>query len=215
MAAFFFVLNVAGWKYGESLAARDPAYLQATTACLSAIIVMQIVNVFLCRSATRSVFSTGLRGNTLIIVGVISEIAVLLLITYTPWGNSLLGTAPVGGKVWGVIIPFAVGMFFLEELRKWLARRRLLGLYFPQRCLIAAHSLLDDGSGCHERKGEECSDTEEDERREMIPGELLYRTTDRNVTASSVALRRGARGNSTVRVRVGLARDRHMGTRHT
>jgi hypothetical protein len=30
-----------------SLPLDDPLYLQATTACLSAIIVMQIVNVFL------------------------------------------------------------------------------------------------------------------------------------------------------------------------
>ncbi len=126
MAAFFFVLNVAGWKYGQNLAAKDPVYLQATTACLGTIIVMQIVNVFLCRSSTRSAFSTGLRGNTLIIIGVVSEIAILLLIAYTPWGNSILGTAPVGGKVWGVIMPFAIAMFLLEELRKWLARRRLL-----------------------------------------------------------------------------------------
>src|SRR5450759_2719500 len=80
MAAFFFVLNIAGWKYGQNLAAKDPVYLQATTACLSAIIVMQIVNVFLCRSATRSLFSTGLLGNALIILGVMSEIAILLLI---------------------------------------------------------------------------------------------------------------------------------------
>jgi sodium/potassium-transporting ATPase subunit alpha len=125
MAAFFFVLNGAGWNYGQKLAATDPVYLQATTACLSAIIVMQIVNVFLCRSATRSVFSTGLLGNALIIVGVLSEIAILLLISDTPWGNSLLGTAPVGENVWAVVIPFALGMFILEELRKWLARRRL------------------------------------------------------------------------------------------
>ena len=125
MAAFFFMLNSAGWKYGQTLASNDPAYLQATTACLTAIIVMQIVNVFLCRSATRSVFSTGLLGNALIIVGVLSEIAILLLISYTPWGNSLLGTAPVGEKVWAVVIPFAAGMILLEELRKWLARRRL------------------------------------------------------------------------------------------
>ena len=39
----------------RTLAPQDPLYLQATTACLSAIIVMQIVNVFLCRSASRSV----------------------------------------------------------------------------------------------------------------------------------------------------------------
>jgi calcium-translocating P-type ATPase len=125
MAAFFFVLTGAGWSYGQKLAATDPVYLRATTACLSAIIVMQIVNVYLCRSATRSLFSTGLRGNALITVGVISEIGVLLFICYTPWGNALLGTAPVGQNVWAVVIPFALGMLFLEELRKWLARRRL------------------------------------------------------------------------------------------
>jgi calcium-translocating P-type ATPase len=128
MAAFFFVLYGAGWKYGQNLSATDPVYLQATTACLSAIILMQIANVFLCRSATQSVFSTGLFGNALIIVGVISEIAILLLINYTPWGNSLLGTAPIGQKVWGFVVPFATGMLVLEELRKWLARRRLLRL---------------------------------------------------------------------------------------
>ena len=122
MAAFFFVLHAAGWNYGQELAPQDPLYLQATTACLSAIIVMQIVNVFLCRSASRSVFSTGLLGNRLIIWGVALEIALLLLINYTPWGNSLLGTSPVAGAVWLFIIPFAAGMFVLEELRKWLVR---------------------------------------------------------------------------------------------
>src|ERR1039457_6021728 len=117
MAAFFFVLNGAGWKYGQNLAVQDPVYLQATTACLSAIILMQIVNVFLCRSATRSVFSTGLLGNALIILGVMSEILILLLINYTSWGNSLLATAPIGMEVWGFVIPFAAGMLVLEELR--------------------------------------------------------------------------------------------------
>ena len=126
MAAFFFVLNAAGWKYGQPLAAENPVYLQATTACLSTIIVMQIVNVFLCRSAIRSVSSTGLLGNALIILGVLFEIAILLLINYTTWGNSLLGTAPIGEDVWIFVVPFAAGMFLLEELRKWLARKRLL-----------------------------------------------------------------------------------------
>ena len=130
MAAFFFVLNGAGWKYGQTLTAQYPVYLQATSACLSTIIVMQIVNVFLCRSATRSIFSTGLLGNALIIFGVASEIAILLLINYTPWGNALLGTAPIGEKVWVFVMPLAAGMFFLEELRKWAVRKRLLGPSF-------------------------------------------------------------------------------------
>jgi sodium/potassium-transporting ATPase subunit alpha len=125
MAAFFYVLQASGWRYGQNLAARDPVYLQSTSACLSAIIAMQIVNVFLCRSATRSALTTGLLGNRLILGGVFLEIAVLLLICDTPWGNALLGTAPVRGAVWVVILASALGMFMLEELRKWLTRRRI------------------------------------------------------------------------------------------
>ena len=79
---------------------------------------MQIVNVYLCRSATRSAFSTGLRGNALITFGVISEIAILALINYSPWANAVLGTAPLAAAVWLFIAPFAAGMFVLEEVRK-------------------------------------------------------------------------------------------------
>jgi magnesium-transporting ATPase (P-type) len=122
MAAFFYVLHGAGWPYGQSLAVSDPLYRQATTACLSAIIVMQIVNVFLCRSAARSVFSVGLLGNPLIGWGVILEIALILPIAYTPWGNLVFGTAPIPGQVWLFMLPFAVGLVVLEELRKWWVR---------------------------------------------------------------------------------------------
>jgi len=122
MAAFFFVLNRAGWTYGQPLAPQNPLYLQATTACMSAIIVMQIVNVYLCRSVTRSIFSTGVFGNWLIMSGVILEITVLILINHSAWANFTLGTAPIVGSAWLFIIPFAAAMLFLEELRKWLAR---------------------------------------------------------------------------------------------
>jgi magnesium-transporting ATPase (P-type) len=123
MAAFFFVLHGAGWTYGQSLTASDPVYLSATAACLSAIIVMQIVNVYLCRSSVRSAFSTRFFDNRLIVGGVVLEIALILLIDYTPWGNLILGTAPIPGEVWLFVIPFAAGMLTLEELRKWIVRR--------------------------------------------------------------------------------------------
>lgn len=123
MTVFFSVLYSAGWVYGQLLDVGDPLYQQATTACLSTIIVMQMVNVFLCRSATQSVFSVGLFSNRLIILGVVSEAAILLLTNYTPWGRALLGTAPLGQAVWLLMIPYMVGMCVLEELRKWWARR--------------------------------------------------------------------------------------------
>ena len=122
MAAFFFVLGSSGWSYGEILARTDPVYLKATTACLIAIVVMQIANVFLCRSPSLSIFAVGPFSNRLILGGILVEIAIVLLIVYTDLGNSLFGTAPLPSKVWLFAIPFAAAMLVLEEGRKWLMR---------------------------------------------------------------------------------------------
>jgi magnesium-transporting ATPase (P-type) len=123
LAAFFFVLQGAGWQYGAELARHDPLYLQATTATLSAIIVMQMVNVFICRSDRESVFARNPLANRLILIGVALEITLILLIDYTPWGNALFGTHPLDLKVWLYLIPFALAMLLLEEARKYWLRR--------------------------------------------------------------------------------------------
>ena len=122
MAAFFFVLHRGGANSGGSLAPSAPLYLEATTACLSAIIVMQVVNVFLCRSRRESVFRFRLRSNPLILLGIFVELSLILLIDYTPWGNAAFGTAPIPIALWLFVLPFALGMLLLEELRKWILR---------------------------------------------------------------------------------------------
>jgi len=124
MAAFFFLLRRGGWRYGQALGMSDPLYLRAATACFCAIVVLQIVNVFLCRSARRSIFSTGVLGNPLIWGGVIVEITLVVLIGYTPLGNSIFGTAPIGPRAWLFILPFAAVMLAAEEVRKWIMRAR-------------------------------------------------------------------------------------------
>jgi magnesium-transporting ATPase (P-type) len=124
MAAFFFVLYGGGWQFGSELGSHDRLYLQATTACLSAIVMMQIVNIFLCRHPSMSVFSRGLRRNWLIAYGIVFELVLILLIDYTPWGNVLFGTAPLGAEAWLFIVLFMPGMLLLEELRKAVVRRK-------------------------------------------------------------------------------------------
>jgi sodium/potassium-transporting ATPase subunit alpha len=124
MTAFFFVLRSGGWKYGEVLGASDPLYLQATTACLAAIVVAQVVNVFACRHSEQSAFRLGILSNPLLLVGVGVEIVLLLLFVYTPIGNAFLGTAPLQAPPWLLIVVLAVTFGLLEELRKWFVRRR-------------------------------------------------------------------------------------------
>ncbi|MGZ5052876.1 MAG: cation-translocating P-type ATPase, partial [Methylobacter sp.] len=74
MAAYAFVLHHGGWFWGEQLGSHDPLYLQATTACLSAIIVMQVMNVFLCKTPERSLFGAPIFSNRLLLWGVALEI---------------------------------------------------------------------------------------------------------------------------------------------
>ncbi len=119
MAVFFLVLHHNGWQ-GEALAHNHPLYLQATTATLATIVMMQIVNVFLCRSPTHSLFASNPFGNRLILAGIALEILIILAISYTPWGQQLFGTAPLEGWVWLSMLPFAAAMLLLEELRKRL-----------------------------------------------------------------------------------------------
>ncbi|MCC6715471.1 MAG: cation transporting ATPase C-terminal domain-containing protein, partial [Gammaproteobacteria bacterium] len=122
MAAFFFVLNEGGWNYGELPAPTDPSYLQATTACLATIIVMQVANVFLCRHPRRSAFAFSLRSNRLLWLGIVVELALILAIVYTPIGQAAFGTAPLPAHVWLLAMVFAFAMLTIEELRKWLVR---------------------------------------------------------------------------------------------
>jgi sodium/potassium-transporting ATPase subunit alpha len=122
VAAFFFVLHRGGWSYGEPLAGSALLYREATTACLSAIIVMQVVNVLLCRSRHESVFRKGLTDNPLILIGIAVELLLMLFIAYTPWGNMIFGTAPLPLEAWLFLLPFALAMLLLEESRKWFLR---------------------------------------------------------------------------------------------
>ena len=122
MAAFFFVLVGAGWQWGEYVTPDDLLYRQATTACLTAIVLMQVVNVHLCRSRRGSMLGRPLFENRLINAGIIVELMVILAITYTVPGNVVFGAAPIGSSVWLFLLPFALAMLMLEEGRKAIVR---------------------------------------------------------------------------------------------
>jgi magnesium-transporting ATPase (P-type) len=124
MTAFFYVLVGAGWQWGQSLSPDAVIYREATAACLTAIVLMQVVNVHLCRNRRSSVFSRSPLSNRLITAGIIAELAMILLIDYTAVGNRLFGTSPPGIGAWLVVVPVAMAMLILEEVRKGIVRAR-------------------------------------------------------------------------------------------
>lgn len=123
MVVFFIVLNSAGWHYGEFPGKTDPIYLRATTACLLAIVVTQVMNVFLCRHPWKSSLSFHLFSNPLILFGIAAELCLIAFIVYTPLGNWLFGTAPIGSHVWLLALGGAVLMWAMDEARKLWVRR--------------------------------------------------------------------------------------------
>ena len=119
MTAYYLVLHNGGWAWGEALGIHDTLYQEATTACLASIIIMQIVNVFLCKTPDRTLFGSAIFSNRLILWGVTLEIILILVIIYTPWGQMIFGTAPIPLSIWLFMLPFGAAMLLLEEVRKW------------------------------------------------------------------------------------------------
>jgi len=123
MFGFFFVLNMGGWTWGTPLLPSSILYREATTACLTAIIVSQVANAFACRSLRDSVFTIGFFTNRLLFAAIAVELLLQAFIVYHPLGNRIFATAPLPFRVWIALIPFAFALFFAEELRKVFARR--------------------------------------------------------------------------------------------
>jgi sodium/potassium-transporting ATPase subunit alpha len=133
---FFYVIKQGGWQWGEMLSSNNILYLQATTACLTGIVIAQVANVFACRSFRESVFSIGFLTNRLIFVGIAFELVLQAFIVYHPWGNRIFSTYPISITTWLVLLPFAFVLFFAEEARK-AVRRRLQ----PRRSSMSTLSL--------------------------------------------------------------------------
>ncbi len=127
LAGYFYVMFKGGWQWGEALGQLNPLYLQATTACLAAIVITQMANLFACRSDINSVFRISLKSNPFILLGLAWELGVLLPIIYTKAGQALFRTWPLSMDVWLFLLLFLPVLILADETRKFFARRRLKG----------------------------------------------------------------------------------------
>lgn len=119
---FFSVLHHGGWQYGELIDKFDPLYLQATTACLAAIVVAQMVNLFMCRHTRESALTTLQQRNPLLWLGLAAEITLIISIVYLTPFQSIFATQAFEPQFWLVMIGLALIFGLLEELRKKFLR---------------------------------------------------------------------------------------------
>jgi len=120
--SYFVVLLRGGWIWGQELALSDPLYQKAITAFFASIIICQIADVWICRTRRQSVFKAGFLKNKVVLLGIMTELALLAVMSYVPMANSFFGTHPLTFELL-LPVPFALLILFGDELRKVFVRR--------------------------------------------------------------------------------------------
>jgi len=121
--SYFVVLYSNGWQWGQELTVTDPVYRTAITAFFASIIICQIADVIICRTRRQSLLTVGFFTNKLVLVGIATELVLLMLISYVPAFNTFFGTAPLEGWHLMLSVPFAIAILLGDELRRYFVRR--------------------------------------------------------------------------------------------
>lgn len=126
LSCYFFVYISAGWRPGLEMAASGPIYERATTMFLAGIVACQIGNGLAIRTDRASIFTVGLFTNRLLLWGILSEVFILLALSYVPFLQNIFGTAPLRGTDWLFLLIFPPVQVLADEARKawgrWCAK---------------------------------------------------------------------------------------------
>ena len=118
-----------GWTWGDA-SWMDPSnphymiYREALTMTQAAIVAGQVANGFGCRTDRESLFRVGLFTNRFLVVGQLIGVGIMCAISYVPFLQNIFKTAPLTWRDWLFLVIAAVTLFFAEEARKWVMRRR-------------------------------------------------------------------------------------------
>lgn len=120
---FLITLISDGWTYGMI---DNGNWQHAVTAAFAGLVIIQMVNTFSAIAPTRSIFETNYLDNLYHLGAVILSVLLVLAIVYIPFFNTVLDTAPLGYKDWGIIIFFSLIPMTFMELRKKFMRHTLV-----------------------------------------------------------------------------------------
>jgi magnesium-transporting ATPase (P-type) len=90
------------------------------------IVVLQIANVFNCRSEKHSAFRLRIFSNRRIFRGIAISLAFICILVYVPVFQKIFNTTALGWKEWGILFIFTLIIFFLEEMGKALSKNMRL-----------------------------------------------------------------------------------------
>ncbi|RYL93433.1 cation-transporting P-type ATPase [Sporolactobacillus sp. THM7-4] len=125
LSGYFWVLYRGGWHWGQILANGSSLSREAATMTFLGIVIMQVANVFACRTEVASMFGIGIFTNKLLNMGVVFELALTAALIYIPFMREIFGTYPVPLSYWFFYVAFVPVLIAVEEIRKLVLRRKL------------------------------------------------------------------------------------------
>ncbi len=102
--------------------------LRAQTMGFTTMAMFQVFNAINCRSRIKSVFSLGLFSNKYLVVGIAASIILQFLVTEFSFFHIALGTVSLSAMDWVSIFAVSSTVFFAEEVRKAVKRKKGLRL---------------------------------------------------------------------------------------
>ncbi|NLV73202.1 MAG: cation-transporting P-type ATPase [Chloroflexi bacterium] len=125
LGAFFFHYWTHGYPVGQFLGLPDSGniYVVATTMTLAATVMTQIGNLFAQRTTLMSAFRVPLFNNRLLWVGIVTEVLMLLALSYIPALNGIFNTGPLPPENIPFLIALIPLLFVVDEIRKAIQRR--------------------------------------------------------------------------------------------
>jgi len=125
MGAYYWAYLSRGWQPGTPLPDSGRAYALATTMTFAGVVATQIGNAFAQRTTRESVFRVGVFSNRLLILGIITEVALLAAMVYWAPLAGLFGFVPIEARDWLLLAAISPTLLIADEVRKFFVRRLL------------------------------------------------------------------------------------------
>jgi Ca2+-transporting ATPase len=125
MAAFYFMYWSSGyWGQWLDLPADGSLYRAATAMALAAVVMSQIGNLFAQRAEHTPLRQIRLFDNRLVWAGIATELILIVLITYAPFLQEVIGTAAFPPSYWLFLLAWVPALPLADTARKALLRRQ-------------------------------------------------------------------------------------------
>jgi Ca2+-transporting ATPase len=124
VGAFLWSMSRGGWQWGMPMETDSLLYIKSTTVTFAVITMTQMANLLHSRSEYYSPFQVGFFRNKQAIGALLFSVLLLLSFVHIPFLQRSMKLAKIDMLDWYAVIGAVLLVYVVEEVRKWLVRRK-------------------------------------------------------------------------------------------